>query len=144
MLKCNWSVITVAMPLSNSNEVFVGVVYCGFPTISIIFILFDGSTMFFSRCGTLAKFVQLKTLFFNFARLGPWTRDYIPRSRCQSKSMLPWECVRPKQKCTEKIHTHAWLWPIRCDSLSRLSHCCQNGVVKRSLRHQSIKKIANT
>ena len=47
VLKCNWIVIKVAMPLLNSIEVFVSVVYCGFPSKSIIFIIFDGSTAFF-------------------------------------------------------------------------------------------------
>ena len=87
VLNWNWLVITVAMPLLNSIEVFVWVVYCGFPTKNIFFSIFDGSTAFFSRCGTQAKFVQLQTLFFrcvtifynkksyldvgnNFARLG--------------------------------------------------------------------------
>ena len=47
VLKCNWIVITVAMPLLSSIEVFVSVVYCGFPTKNRIFIIFDGSTAIF-------------------------------------------------------------------------------------------------
>ena len=101
MLTCNWIVITMAMLLSNNTEVFVSVVYYGFPTKNKIFIIFDGSTAFFSRCGTWANFVQRRTVIFrcvaifcnrnsyqdignNFARLGPWPRDSyeaIHRSR---------------------------------------------------------------
>ena len=47
--KCNYIVITVAMPLLNSIEVFVWVVYCGFTTKNIFFfIIFDGSIAFFA------------------------------------------------------------------------------------------------
>ena len=52
VLKFIWIVITVTMPVLNSIEVFVWVVYCGFLTKNIILIIFDESTAFFSRCGT--------------------------------------------------------------------------------------------
>ena len=94
VLKCNWIVITVAMPLLNIIEVFVWVVYCGFAAKNIIFIIFHGSTAFFRAVALKPNLCNLKTLFLwcvaifcnrksyqdvgdNFARLGPWPRDYV-------------------------------------------------------------------
>ena len=48
VLQFNWIVITVAMSFLNTIEVFVRVVYCGFSTKSIIFIIFDGLTAVFA------------------------------------------------------------------------------------------------
>ena len=63
VLKCNLIVITVAMPLSNSIEVFVWVVYCGFPTKNIIFIIFNGSIGFFRAVALKPKLCNLRLYF---------------------------------------------------------------------------------
>ena len=89
LLKCNFIVITAAMPLLNSTEVFVWVVY--FPPKPHFISM--GRLRFFALWH-LSQFVQLRALFFrcvailcnrksykdwgnNFVRLGPWPRDYM-------------------------------------------------------------------
>ena len=63
LLKCDLIVITVAMPLLDSVEVFVWVLYCGFPTKNIFFIIFDGSTAFFRAVALKPNLCNLRLYF---------------------------------------------------------------------------------
>ena len=63
VLKYSWIVITVAIPLLNSNEVFVWVVYWGFLTKNIIFVICNGSTAFFRAVALQPNLWNLRLYF---------------------------------------------------------------------------------
>ena len=63
VLKCNWIVVIMAMPLSNSIGVLVWVVDCWFPTKNIIFIIFDGSTALFRAVPLNPNLCNLRLYF---------------------------------------------------------------------------------
>ena len=65
VLKRNWIVITVAMPFSNSIEVFVLVVYRGFPTKSMIFFIFNGATAFVRAVALKPNLCNLRIYFLD-------------------------------------------------------------------------------
>ena len=63
LLNCSWIVITVTMPLLNSIEVFVWVVYWGFLTKNIFFIIFGGSTAYFRAVALKPNLWNLRLYF---------------------------------------------------------------------------------